>query len=256
MSENKDYSQCLAGKIKISGILRLLTGMHIGASNDFSTIGAVDSIVVRDPVTKRPVIPGSSIKGKMRHLLSRAHPEGPFLEIKNEPDDMMRLFGGTPEGGGRDTMIVARLQFIDLFMSEASAGRLGKMNTDLYLSEIKFENTISRITGEANPRQMERVPAGAEFDFNLIYNIENIDEVESDFKNLAAAISLLHMDYLGGGGTRGNGRVHIKDIKLEPFFFSMVAREGEVGSDIRELIEMDVLLDILKGTEQYVLLCV
>ena len=36
------------GKIEITGELEVLTGMHIGGSNAFAAIGAVDSPVVRD----------------------------------------------------------------------------------------------------------------------------------------------------------------------------------------------------------------
>ena len=39
----------LKDKLVITGEITLVTGMHIGASNDFSPIGAVDSVVVRDP---------------------------------------------------------------------------------------------------------------------------------------------------------------------------------------------------------------
>jgi CRISPR-associated protein Csm3 len=40
-------------------------------------------------------------------------------------------------------------------------------------TEWKFENAIDRITSAANPRQIERVPRGAEFEFELIYNVED-----------------------------------------------------------------------------------
>lgn len=122
----------LIDKLVIRGTLTLLTGMHIGASNDFAPIGAVDSIVVRDPMTSKPIIPGSSIKGKMRTLLAKASSDGPFLnDIKNDSDIIKRLFGSS------DPVISSRLQFCDLIMSEKSKDEL-KNKTDLYLTEIKF----------------------------------------------------------------------------------------------------------------------
>ena len=66
----------LKGKIQIRAILRLETGLHIGASSDFAPIGAVDSPFVRDPLTHQPVIPGSSLKGKLRTLLARSYTDG------------------------------------------------------------------------------------------------------------------------------------------------------------------------------------
>ena len=78
--------------------------------------------------------------------------------------------------------------------------------------ENKFENTIDRLTSVANPRQIERVVRGSEFTFELIYNVEVPSEVPEDFENIAKAIELLENDYLGGGGTRGNGRVCFRDL--------------------------------------------
>jgi len=46
--------------------------MHIGASNDFAPIGSVDTPFIRDVVTQEPIIPGSSIKGKLRTLLAKS----------------------------------------------------------------------------------------------------------------------------------------------------------------------------------------
>ena len=194
--------QPLLGKIKLEATLRLLTGMHIGASKDFAPIGAVDSVVIRDPVTKRPVIPGSSLKGKLRTLLAKVKTDRSML---TRPDDdpavVKRLFGSS------NPVKSARLQFFDLFMQEDSVKRIERMSTDLYLSEIKFENTINRLTAVANPRQIERVPAGAAFTFRLVYNIEDAAEAQEDMDALTSAIELLQMDYLGGHGSRGYGRV-------------------------------------------------
>lgn len=52
-------------KFLISGEIEVITGLHIGGTDSYSAIGAVDSPVIRDSVTNNPIIPGSSIKGKM-----------------------------------------------------------------------------------------------------------------------------------------------------------------------------------------------
>ena len=59
------------GKILIEGKLEVVTGLHIGGSSAFAAIGAVDSPVVRNSRDNQPMIPGSSLKGKMRSLLAR-----------------------------------------------------------------------------------------------------------------------------------------------------------------------------------------
>ena len=58
-------------KIEISGTIEIVTGLHIGGSSAFSAIGAVDSPVIMDTRSKQPMIPGSSLKGKMRALLAK-----------------------------------------------------------------------------------------------------------------------------------------------------------------------------------------
>ena len=206
----------LQGKIKITAILTLETGLHIGAASDFAPIGAVDSPFIRDSLTKQPIIPGSSLKGKLRTLLARSYTKGYILnKIEDDSAEIQRLFG---LGAGKNSESRAsRLQFFDLKMTADSYKKFSAMDLDTYIGEIKWENTINRITAVANPRQIERVPAGVEFNFQLVYNIENLDEVEADLKILSSGFKLLEMDYLGGSGSRGYGRISFKDFAQEIF---------------------------------------
>lgn len=195
-------------KLKISAEIKLLTGMHIGKSNDFAPIGAVDSVVITDPLTKQPIIPGSTIKGKLRTMLAKLETEGPVLKNHNEDNEIIkRLFGSS------NPVTEARLQFYDIFLSNAD--ELKNKETDLLYTEIKFENTINRTTAVANPRQLERVPAGAKFEFKLVYNCEDEFDLEEDIENLAKALKMIQLDYIGGCGTRGYGRVTFSDFKVE-----------------------------------------
>ena len=182
------------GKIKITGRLTVRTGLHIGGNEAFSAIGAIDSPVVKDPFTGNPIIPGSSLKGKIRTLLARSLAK----DIGNMPlcseDDpvIQRMFGSTA-----DKPQAARFQFVDLFLSKEN-------KTDLVgLTEAKAENFIDRKTSVANPRQIERVVAGTVFDFVLVYDAVNQDEAVEDFRMLSKGLKLLQLDYLGGHGTRG-----------------------------------------------------
>lgn len=61
----------LFGRVIITGWVRALTGLHIGGSPGALAIGNVDMPVIRDAVTGRPYIPGSSLKGKMRSLAEK-----------------------------------------------------------------------------------------------------------------------------------------------------------------------------------------
>lgn len=197
-------------KLKITGKIEVVTGLHIGGGGESSMIGAIDSPVVRDLQTKMPIIPGSSIKGKMRTLLAKKY--GLRLNQESQNDDaeeVLRLFGSSEKGNIKR----ARLQISDAFYSEDTKSYFQK--NDISFTETKFENTINRLTAVANPRQIERVTRGSEFDFTFIYNVEDESEIESDFQNIKDAIHLLENDYLGGGGTRGNGRVLFKDVTVE-----------------------------------------
>lgn len=71
-------------KLEITGTLEVLTGMHIGGSSAFAAIGAVDSPVIRDTLSDRPMIPGSSLKGKLRTLLALRYNEDPLVQPKSQ----------------------------------------------------------------------------------------------------------------------------------------------------------------------------
>ena len=74
-------------KVEITGTLEVLTGMHIGGSSAFAAIGAVDSPIVRDTLSDMPMIPGSSLKGKLRTLLAQKYNAG----ISRSYDDDVQL---------------------------------------------------------------------------------------------------------------------------------------------------------------------
>ena len=87
-------------------------------------------------------------------------------------------------------------------------------------TEVKFENTINRITAEATPRQVERAIRESEFAFEIIYSIQENEliEVEEDMEILKAGFELLEWDYLGGSGSRGYGKVCFKNFEVKTVF--------------------------------------
>lgn len=219
----------LYGKVILTATLTLRSGLHIGTAGDFSAIGAVDNIVVRDPISHRPIIPGSSLKGKMRYLLTMAEyfeVDIKTTEMKERYQEILRLFGGS-----KPVIMRSRLQFFDAHLQEESAKHLLSLDLDLPYTEIKFENSIDYATSIANPRQQERVPAGAKFDFTLCYNVENLEELDKDLCNITRILSYLEDDYLGGHGSRGYGRVSFSDIKTQIKNYS---GEAEVESKLKE----------------------
>ncbi len=189
-------------KVLIQFDLEVKTGMHIGGSNTFSAIGAVDSPVIRDPLSGRPIVPGSSLKGKLRTLLARSFAGDirSMPDFKNDDPTVQRMFGSTTAR--------SRLQFADAFVSNAESMKA------VGLTEVKSENVIKRLSSEAMPRQIERVNAGTVFAETVVYDASNEDEMWEDLRLLAKAMKLLQMDYLGGHGSRGSGRVSLKNFQV------------------------------------------
>jgi CRISPR-associated protein Csm3 len=222
------------GKIVIKCKLNVLTGMHIGGSSAFSAIGAVDSPVIRDSLTGEPMLPGSSLKGKMRTLLAKALKNHFITQpCAEDPEELKRLFGSAGYNNKKENPKAARLQFADAFLINAES-----LKERSGLTEVKFENTINRLTAIANPRQIERVVRGSEFGITLVYDMEEESELLTDFSNIAKGFKLLSMDYLGGHGSRGYGKVAFSDFQVE-------VREGSSP------VELEALLKPLKEVENY-----
>jgi CRISPR-associated protein Csm3 len=205
--------------------------LHIGGSDAGIEIGGVDKTVLRDPLTNRPYIPGSSLKGKLRSLLEKygglkqnqrigAGAIHSCDDAKEYQDcDVCQVFG-VP--GERDFSTPTRLVVRDTHLTAESAARLDETGrTDLPYTEVKTEVSIDRVTSAANPRQMERVPAGSVFGrAELIYTLYDGDgcSAERDIQRLKAVVEglqLLEDDYLGGLGTRGSGKVQLTDIRVQ-----------------------------------------
>lgn len=192
-------------KVLIQFDLEVKTGMHIGGSSAFSAIGAVDSPVIRDPLSGRPIVPGSSLKGKLRTLLARSFAGDihNMPDFKNDNPVVLRMFGSTSAR--------SRLQFADAFVSNAESMKA------VGLTEVKSENVIKRLSSEAMPRQIERVNAGTVFAETVVYDASDEDEMREDLQLLAKAMKLLQMDYLGGHGSRGSGRVSLKNFRISSY---------------------------------------
>ena len=215
----------------IQGQIELVSGLHIGSGNAEMHIGGTDNPVIKNPVTGEPYIPGSSLKGKMRSLLEWragvvAIAEGKPLGFRHLPKlngaaasqgrAILKLFGGAPEGAGKDDKLVAeigptRLAFWDCALDPAWVKEMGDKN--LLLTETKMENMIDRIAGVAeHPRNTERVPAGARFDFRLTLKVVDGEELLVD---LLRGLRLLELTGLGGSGSRGYGKLRFTRLTLD-----------------------------------------
>ncbi len=211
--------------IEITATLKLETGLHIGVGDSEMHIGGIDNSVIKNPITNQPYIPGSSLKGKIRSLL-----EWRSGEVKKDPlslsdfedgdenvKQILQLFGIAAHSENNEKQLqkigVSRLAFWDCSLNKEWEQRIREDNQ--LLTEAKSENTIDRITATAgNPRQTERVPAGAEFDFKLTMRKFEGDSDEL-LELILKGLRLLELDSLGGSGSRGYGKVKFEKLTVD-----------------------------------------
>ena len=198
---------------KLEGKIILKTGLHIGAGNDEIKIGGIDNPVVKNPLTSEPYIPGSSLKGKVRTLLEwyegEYNKEGGPSYSDGDGTKITKLFGNGKNEKGY-TGGPTRVSFSDCFLTKESARELREKGA---LTESKYEVSIDRRSGtasKAGPRQTERVPAGAEFNFTISVRIFDGDDENEFIEFLLKGLKLLTYDALGGNGSRGYGRVEFE----------------------------------------------
>jgi CRISPR-associated protein Csm3 len=234
-SHTTDTRLRLIGKLLLDGDLVCETGLHIGAGKGTLDIGGADNPVVKDAFG-RPYVPGSSLRGRLRALLeqssglvtpaslvylSRRKGQEVRIHQSDEPgDEICLLFGRNPgrvervQGDAIEARSAtpARLTVYDAPLDLASITSQMRENLDDELTEVKGENAIDRVTAQANPRTLERVPAGARFKVRLVVDILCAQDREL-LPRLLEGLLLVEDDALGGGGSRGSGRVRFCDWK-------------------------------------------
>jgi CRISPR-associated protein Csm3 len=245
----------LIGKLILEGEMLCESGLHVGAGKGSLEIGGADNPVVKDSLG-RPYVPGSSLRGRIRSLLEQAtgmavpselvfisKRKGQEVRIhqSDRPDDeICILFGRSPgrmekAGGGDENGAQATPARLSVFDAPLIAGSITpqmRENLDDELTEVKSENAIDRITSQANPRTLERVPAGARFRVRMVLDLLCAEDSVLPAL-LVQGLRLLEDDALGGGGSRGNGRVSFHDLKLtwrSRDYYATGADEREVAS--------------------------
>ncbi|MFH7881013.1 MAG: type III-A CRISPR-associated RAMP protein Csm3 [Candidatus Aenigmatarchaeota archaeon] len=221
-------------KYKIKEIpieVTVLTGLAIRGEKETFEVGSLDNPVLRvvyknrkdnGEVKKIPIIPGSSLKGKIRCELVRKY--GLYKEVEEEGKkgkDIGEDLDKEPEIGNKIKRLFGtqarrgRLIFSDLLPTNETLEYWDELERqDLtfdYGTETKMENSIVRSSGKAiNPRTMERVVVGSVFKGLITYIVENENEMQEDLEFLEEGLELVAKTYLGGCGSRGYGRVKIK----------------------------------------------
>ena len=205
----------------VRGTIELVSGTRIGGSDDALQIGGTDLTCIKDPVTGRPYIPGSSVKGRMRSCLERALGKTGG-QNNREPcgcakDDccVCRVFGPHKRADhrlGPTRLIVRDAPLLD----------------ETFAIENKTESVNRRDTGAAeHPRTVERVAAGARFGLEIAIQEYDIDSglryPDADGKDESGhralwnvvmhALDLMEQTGIGAGTGKGYGQVR---ITIEP----------------------------------------
>src|SRR6202050_1502710 len=247
----------LIGKLIIEGEMHCETGLHVGAGKGSLEIGGADNPVVKD-AHGRPYVPGSTLRGRIRALLEQStgmaipselvfnsKRKGQEVRIhqSDRPDDeICILFGRSPgrmeKVGGGDVesnhATPARLSVFDAPLVPDSITPQMRETLDDELTEVKSENAIDRITSQANPRTLERVPAGARFRVRLVMDVL-CEEDAPLFQRVLEGLRMLEDDSLGGGGSRGSGRVRFANLKLTwrgQGYYAAGAAQKDLGAGV------------------------
>ena len=221
----------------ITGTIHLLSPTRIGGSDDQLEIGGTDLTCIKDVVSGKPYIPGSSLKGKMRSELEQRHglADGgePFLCKKQKP------------GGGWDSMKRTELKPEQYLLgvlfgphknTDHDLGptriivRDARCTTECVEIERKASTAMDRVTGSARRgslRTEERVAAGTEFELKIVIQVWDLDReapncTHKDKKADEAMIEfvkegLLYVQQtgLGSGISKGSGEIEFRDLKLD-----------------------------------------
>jgi CRISPR-associated protein Csm3 len=181
------------------------------------------------------------------YLSKRKGQEVRIHQSERPDDEICLLFGRNPgrmervSGDAFESSAAspARLTVYDAPLIVESITPQMRENLDDELTEVKSENAIDRITSQANPRTLERVPAGARFHFRMVLDVL-CDEDRELVPRLVESLRLIEDDSLGGGGSRGSGRVRFSGLKMtwrgRGFYASGAAEHGFVsGADLAAL---------------------
>lgn len=214
----------------IKGQIVVKTGLHIGGDTRSMEIGGMDNPIIRNPATNEPYIPGSSLKGKLRSLYElengRYNKDGNCCDCGRKGCPSCTVFGsankGNKNGDIESQRGPTRLIVRDAFLCKTD---LECFKSGATIIEEKNENSLNRINASANPRPIERVVPGVRFDFEMVYRVYDAQDIGNLDEVVFHSMKVLEKDYLGGGGSRGSGKVEFVNVTLDGEFVDGFAKE-------------------------------
>lgn len=241
----------LAENIIIEGEIITKTGLHIGGNKDTLHIGGLDLPIIKDSATGKPIIPGSSLKGRMRSLIEysrgkydlyrgEGHPHGSREKCTDSNCPICVVFGSIKNPNTYFTRLIVRDSIA--------------IDDDSVDTELKMENYIDRLSGKAgSPRTLERVPTNTKFKLELVYSIFDENKDRENLRIIFESLALVEDTYLGGHGSRGYGKVEFKlnRIRRKKAETYKSANEGEdiinseEGMSVAEVMSSEEYRDLI-----------
>ena len=199
---------------KLTGTIQS-QGLRIGGASQNLEIGSqLDLTALRDPISGRPYIPGSSLKGSLRAMLERIEGKssgrGEPCGCGDRDCKICVIFGAhkNPQPASAPTRIVVR----DAHLTKESAEAFDQAQKEggVFFEE-KAENLVLRDSGLAkDPRWQERVWS-ASFALDILLHIYEGDNPQALMRYLRQGLGLIQeTGALGAGGIRGSGQVHFE----------------------------------------------
>jgi CRISPR-associated protein Csm3 len=207
---------------EITGIVHCLSGLRVGGSDELLQIGGTDLTCIKHPVTLKPYIPGSSIKGKMRSELEQKEgkitADGKPCRCLQPGCHVCRIFG--PHAQTQHQFGPARIVVRDAQLKKGGE------------TEKKSSTAIDRTTGAALRgalRTEERVVADSTFSLRIGVQVWDLDE-KAEYETLKKVkkiggmalvafvldgLKLVQRTGLGSGVSKGSGEIQFEDLKLD-----------------------------------------
>lgn len=239
------------------------TGLHLGNELGQVSPRGLDAPVLQHPIFQQggkfaPYISATALKGKLRNIAevmldgNELNKDFHTIELDEKVEIKLRrhecdsssqaadcpvcfLFG-TGSDGEKDRF-KPRLVFRNALYNDEKLNDKKKLE-----NEIKIENTIGRLVGEANPRTMERAPIDTTFDFKTIYLVYQGEEAKAvaSLNNFIVCLRFLQDYYVGGNGSRGSGKIEFKDIKFQKRDFDKLE---DLQKELERIIAEEVTHD-------------
>lgn len=198
--------------ITISGVMTAVEGIHIGGNNEGTKIGGCDNPVIRNPLTSKPYIPGSSIKGVMRSTLEKIEDKsrnGKPCGCGNSNCMVCKLFGAHMNmraSSGEPRMLIRDMDIDPDFERELLDS--GANYSDII--EIKASTMVDRSTNTAaggSLRNIERVAAGTKFKCEFVLKIFDGDDEKAMINTIKKLLEAVEILGIGSKTTAGCGQV-------------------------------------------------